>query len=64
MRLKQANALAGWGWTRDGLLLVKQQPLTLSGLMGFMFFGLGLLLSLPWIGPVLVALLLPALSAG
>jgi len=64
MRLKQANALAGWGWTRDGLLLVKQQPLTLSGLIGFMFFGLGLLLSLPWIGPVLVALLLPALSAG
>lgn len=64
MRLKQASALAGWGWTREGLLLVKQQPLTLSGLMGFMFFGLGLLLSLPWVGPVLVALLLPALSAG
>lgn len=64
MRLKQANALAGWGWTREGLLLVKQQPLTLAGLMGFMFFGLGLLLALPWIGPLLVALLLPSLSAG
>jgi hypothetical protein len=48
----------------SGVRLVRQQMLGLAGLFGMMVFGLALLLGLPWIGPVLVAMLLPAMTAG
>jgi len=48
----------------SGVQLARRSPLALLGLMGFMFFGLGLLLALPWIGPLLVGVLMPALSGG
>lgn len=64
IKLRSAPALEGGRWMLSGVQLARQSPLTLLGLMGFMFFGLGLLLALPWVGPVLVAVLMPALSAG
>lgn len=64
MKLRQAPALEGMRWMLSGVQLVRAQPLTLAGLMGFMLFGLGLLLALPTVGPVLVGLVLPAFTAG
>jgi hypothetical protein len=64
MKLKQASALEGMRWMRQGVQLAYRQPLTFAGLMGFMLFGLGLLLALPLVGPVLVGVLMPTLSAG
>jgi hypothetical protein len=64
IKLRSAPALEGGRWMLSGVQLVRRAPLTLLGLMGFMFFGLGLLLALPWVGPVLVGVLMPALSGG
>ncbi|MCK6427289.1 MAG: hypothetical protein L6Q75_19715 [Burkholderiaceae bacterium] len=64
MKLRQAPALDGMRWMTRGVQLLRAQPLTLAGLMGFMLFGLGLLLALPLVGAPLAAALLPALSAG
>ena len=63
MKLRSARALDGVAWMRSGLRLVQRQPLGLAALLGIMVFGLGLLLMLPWIGPLLVSVLLPALTA-
>lgn len=64
IKLRSAPALEGWRWMFSGVQLARHSPLALLGLMGFMFFGLGLLLALPWIGPILVGVLMPALSGG
>jgi hypothetical protein len=64
IKLRSAPALEGGRWMLSGIQLARRSPLNLLGLMGFMFFGLGLLLALPWVGPVLVGVLMPALSAG
>ena len=64
MKLRSARALDGVAWMRSGLRLVQRQPLGLAALLGVMVFGLGLLMMVPWIGPLLVSMLLPALSAG
>lgn len=64
MKLRSAPALDGITWMRSGLRMVQRQPLGLAALLGVMVFGLGLLLMLPWIGPLLVSVLLPALTAG
>lgn len=64
MKLRQASALEGMRWMTSGVQLLRSQPLTLAGLMGFMLFGLGLVLAVPLLGPPLAAALLPALSAG
>lgn len=64
MKLRTAPTLEGARWVRSGFLLLLRQPLAHAALFGVMAFGLGLLLSLPWIGPVLALGLLPALNAG
>lgn len=64
MKLRTNPALAGYAWMRSGVAQVRAQPMALAGLMGFVTLTLGLLLTLPWVGPVMVAVLAPALSAG
>lgn len=64
MKLLTVRPLEGARWMLSGLLAVRRQPIGLAGLVGFMTLNLGLMLSLPWVGPLLVALLLPALTAG
>jgi hypothetical protein len=64
MKLRVTSPKDGLQWMLSGVRLVRQQPLGLAGLFGMMVFGLALLMGLPWIGPVLVAALLPAMTAG
>lgn len=64
MKLRTAPPLEGVRWARAGLTQLLGQPLAHAALFGVMAFGLGLLLSLPWIGPVMALTLLPALNAG
>lgn len=64
MRLRAATPRDGARWMLEGLSLLRREPIALPGLFGMVVFALGLLLSLPWIGPVMVAMLLPALTAG
>jgi hypothetical protein len=64
MKLRTARALDGFVWMRSGLQLVRSQPLALASLFGVMLFGLGLLMLLPWIGPLIASALLPAMTAG
>ena len=64
MKLRVASPRDGLQWMLSGVHLARQQTLGLASLFGLMVFGMALLLGLPWIGPVLVAVLLPALSAG
>ena len=64
MKLRVATPRDGVQWMLSGVHLARQHPLGLAGLFGLQIFALALLLGLPWIGPVLVAALLPALSAG
>ncbi len=64
MKLRVASPRDGLQWMLSGVHLARQQTLGLASLFGLMVFGMALLLGLPWIGPVLVAMLLPALSAG
>ena len=64
MKLRVTSPRDGLQWMLSGVRLVRQQPLGLAGLFGMMVFGLALLMGLPWIGPVLVAVLLPAMTAG
>ncbi len=64
MKLRQAPPMDGMRWMLSGVHWAKSQTFTLLGMMGFMLFGLGLLLALPLVGPLLVGALLPALSVG
>lgn len=64
MKLRVATPRDGLQWMLSGVQLARQQTLGLAGLFGMMVFGMALLLGLPWIGPLLVAALLPALTAG
>lgn len=64
MKLRVTSPRDGLQWMLSGVRLVRQQPLGLAGLFGMMVFGLALLLGLPWIGPVLVAVLLPVMTVG
>lgn len=64
MKLRLASAKDGVQWMLGGVRLVRREPLLLTGLFGLMVFGLGLVMGLPWIGPVTVGVLLPALTAG
>lgn len=63
MKLRLAAAREGWTWVRQGLVLLRRQPLALSATFGLMFFSLGLLLMLPLVGPLLAAALMPAYTA-
>jgi hypothetical protein len=64
MKLRVATPRDGLQWMLSGVRLARQQPIGLAGLFGMMAFGLALFLGLPWVGPLLVAMLLPSLSAG
>lgn len=64
MKLRTAGALDGFVWARSGVRLLLSQPLAVAALFGVMLFGLGLLMLVPWVGPLLASALLPALSAG
>lgn len=64
MKLRVATPRDGLQWMLSGVRLARQQTIGLAGLFGLMIFGLALFLGLPWVGPLLVAVLLPALSAG
>lgn len=64
MKLRVATPRDGVQWMLSGVQMARHHTLGLAGLFGLQIFALALLLGLPWIGPVLVAALLPALSAG
>lgn len=64
MKLRTTSPLEGARWVRFGLTRLLRRPLPHLAMFGFMAFGLGLVLSLPWIGPPLALTLLPALCAG
>jgi hypothetical protein len=64
MKLRSAKPMEGARWMMTGVRLLLKYPLAHLACASVMSFALGLLLSLPWIGPVLVLALLPALSAG
>jgi hypothetical protein len=64
MKLRQAAALDGIQWARSGFVMIKSQPMAHVAMVMAMSLGLGLLASLPWIGPLCALTLLPALSAG
>jgi hypothetical protein len=64
MKLRTAPTLDGARWVRFGLTQLLRQPLPHAALFGFMAFAFSLLLTLPWIGPLLALALLPALNAG
>jgi hypothetical protein len=64
MKLRPTTPKDGVQWMLGGVRLVRREPLALAGLFSLMVFGLGLVMGLPWIGPVAVGVLLPALTAG
>jgi hypothetical protein len=64
MRLKTARLGDGLAWVRSGLLLVRRQPMVLTAMFGLMLLGIGALMLLPRIGPLVATALLPALTAG
>jgi hypothetical protein len=64
MRLKTARPLDGLAWLRSGLQMVRRQPMALTALFGVMLLGIGVLMLLPRIGPLVATALLPALTAG
>lgn len=62
MQANRLPALAGWYWLRNGLMLWRRFPVPLSmacllGMLSSMLPG-----SLPWVGPLFVCLLAPALD--
>ncbi|MEY2686967.1 MAG: hypothetical protein RL375_1165 [Pseudomonadota bacterium] len=64
MKLRKAPALEGFQWAKSGVMILRQQPLAHVALLLAMSMSLGLLASLPWIGPVAALVLLPSVSAG
>ena len=64
MKLRQTSPRDGLRWMMTGLTRLRAAPMALSGLFAMVMLLLSLLLGLPWVGPLLVALLLPALGAG
>jgi hypothetical protein len=64
MKLRKAPALEGFKWARSGADILRRQPLAHVALLLAMSMTLGLLSSVPWIGPVVALVLLPSISAG
>ena len=64
MKLRTAPTMEGARWVRSGLTQLLRQPVPHAALFGVMAFSLGLLMSLPVLGPLLALSLLPALNAG
>jgi hypothetical protein len=59
MKLKVVPASRGWAWTRQGLLLSRQQPLGFVSLLGLIITAAMILMALPLIGPLIVISLMP-----
>lgn len=64
MKLRSARALDGALWLRAGMRLVLRYPLQHLAMVSVMLLTIGLLMTLPWIGPPLALAALPAFSAG
>lgn len=64
MKLRRATAREGALWMKSGVMLLLRHPLALSGQFALTMLLMGMLLGLPWIGPLLVGALLPLLTAG
>jgi hypothetical protein len=64
MKLRQTTPRDGLRWMLAGLSRLRQAPMALGGLFALVMLILSMLLGLPWIGPLLMVLLLPALNAG
>lgn len=64
MKLRTARALDGLAWLRAGVRLVLRYPLQHLAMILFTLLVLGVLMSLPVIGPPLALATLPAFSAG
>ena len=62
MKLRQTSPRDGLRWMMTGLTRLRAAPMALSGLFAMVMLLLSLLLGLPWVGPLLVALLLPKLK--
>ena len=61
MKLRVLPASRGWVWVRQGILLCRKQTLGLVSLLGLFIMGFMLvLLTLPFVGPLLVATAMPA----
>lgn len=64
MKLRTARALDGLAWQRAGVRLVLRYPLQHLAMICFTLLVLGVLMSLPVIGPPLALATLPAFTAG
>ncbi|MDQ5896155.1 MAG: hypothetical protein QG612_241 [Pseudomonadota bacterium] len=64
MKLCQTTPRDGLRWMLAGLARLRRAPMALGGLFALVMLILSMLLGLPWVGPLLMVLLLPALHAG
>ncbi len=64
LTLRPTHFADGLHWMREGLLLLRRQPLALTGCLLMLFLAFMLLVLLPVVGAGLVALLVPAGGAG
>ena len=65
MRLQVLPARTGLAWLSTGVRTFARQPLALVGLFLMYVFGIGLVATLlPWIGPLIALLLVPAGTVG
>jgi hypothetical protein len=64
MKLRKAPALEGIQWARSGLAILRRQPMVHVAILLSMTMTLGVLASVPWIGPIAALVLLPSISAG
>lgn len=64
MKLRTTRPTDGATWMKGGVLLARQQPLALAGLFSLMIFSLGVLLWVPYLGGMLISMMLPAMTAG
>jgi hypothetical protein len=64
MNIRRCNPLYGYGWLREGLRLLRSQPWAWLALVAMGLLATTLLGTLPLLGPIVVLLLLPGLTAG
>jgi hypothetical protein len=60
--MERLPAVAGWQWIKQGFALFRRQPVEMSTLFVLYFFVNGLLSLVPFIGPILHFILVPAFS--
>jgi hypothetical protein len=64
MQLNIVPAKRGLAWVREGVQLLKRNPISLIGAQFFYLFLLLVISVLPYVGPLLASLLVPALNVG